>query len=69
MRFDDWSPADVIEGWVFDGALPAGLRGVVFGFDQGVDSLLPGAFGQGVVSGREKRLGHLQAQCGLKHIN
>ena len=39
----------------------------IFIFDQGVDGLLPGALGQGVVGGREKRLGHLQAEGGLAH--
>ena len=45
----------------------AGGYKFLFRVDQGVDRLLPGAFGQGIVGGREKCLGHLQAERGLAH--
>jgi hypothetical protein len=61
ILFSDLLPVPV-DSW-----RPAGLGGFLFGFDQGVDRFLPGAFGQSVVGGREKRLGHLQAEGGLAH--
>ena len=67
VGFDDDTGSNVIEGGMFDGAQPAGLGGIVLGFDERINGVLPGAFAQTVITRGKEGLRHLQIHGWLAH--